>query len=469
MNVGIVGGGISGLSSALILTRNGISVTLFEATDRLGGRIYTHHFPPCADGEDPYFEAGAMRIPCTTIHRPTFDLIKYVNRLVPAHTRMRLIKYVMKHENNMDYVEGQQTRAHSVSLKRECGVPEEYLGQSAQELLKPVLGPWITQLTNDFEGGFQSALQFDELSFRQYLRHVIRWPHEVIDFVEMRTSQTNQYDLSFMEVLLQYLDFGTKEWVTINGGMSRLVDAMALLVGGHNIHLNHPVTGFHSHSNGKISLFFNGAEPQVFDKVIMAVPLPALQNIRSRPRWNPAKEQAIRSIYYEPLYKMGLHFRTRFWERSRRPCFGGQSNTDLRIRWIIYPSHGLGAQGSGVLLIYCWMTDAARWAAMSFQERVGLALHDLGVFFAAEDETLNVSDEFIEAFDMLWSSHSSTGGCMYLPGQFTRFAEEVGRPEGNVYFAGEHLSRHHAWMTGAILSASAAVQQMLLNRRTARL
>lgn len=251
--------------------------------------------------------------------------------------------------------------------------------------------------------------------------------------------------------------------------MSRLIDVMALLVGSHNIHLNRPVGAVHVHDNGKISLSCNGAETRVFDKVIMAVPLPALQNISNRPRWSPAKEQAIRRTYYEPLYKMGLHFRTRFWEKVQRPCFGGQSTTDLRIRWIIYPSHDLGAQGSGVLLIYCWMTDAARWGAMSFKERVELALHDLGVFFAANGEMVNIRKEFIQAFDMVWSSDSSTGGCMYLPGHFSRSAQEVGKPEGNIYFTGEHLSRHHAWMTGAIVSASAAVRQVLLNKRTSRL
>ncbi|KAL2848183.1 hypothetical protein BJY01DRAFT_234039 [Aspergillus pseudoustus] len=390
-------------------------VTLFEATDRLGGRIYTHHITPRADGEDPYFEAGAMRIPRTRVHRPTFDLIRYLNRLVPSHLRLELIPYIMAHKNNMDFVRGQKRK----------GDDEEYCGQSARDLLKPVIGPWITQLTNSYIDGVHQALQFDELSFRQYLRQVTKWPHEVIDFVEMMTSQTNQYDFSFFEVILQYLDFGTKEWATIKGGMSRLIDVMALLVGSHNIHLNRRVSAVHVHANGKIGLSFNGAEIRVFDKVIMAVPLPALQNISSRPRWSPVKEQAIRSPYYEPLYKMGLHFRN-------------TSTTDLRIRWIIYLSHDL-------------------------------ALHDLGVFFGANDEMVNIRKEFIQAFDMIWSSDSSTGGCMYLPGQFSRSAQEVGKPEGNIFFAGEHLSRRHAWLTGAIVSASAVVQQVLLNRRTSRL
>lgn len=210
MHVGIVGGGISGLYSAMLLLRKGIAVTLFEATDRLGGRIYTFHFPPRELDEDPYFEAGAMRIPCTSIHRPVFDLVRYLNRQISREMRIEFIPYIIAHEKNMAFVRGKKRQANDIDLATELGLPEEYCGQSAQDLLGGVVGQWVTLLANDFEAGFEDVLQYDELSFRQYLRQIVQWPHEVIDFVEMMTSQTNQYDLSFTEVILQYLDFGTK-------------------------------------------------------------------------------------------------------------------------------------------------------------------------------------------------------------------------------------------------------------------
>jgi monoamine oxidase len=55
----IIGGGVAGLTVAYeLLTRTSAKVTLFEATDRLGGRVRTHRF----DGAS-YGELGAMRIP----------------------------------------------------------------------------------------------------------------------------------------------------------------------------------------------------------------------------------------------------------------------------------------------------------------------------------------------------------------------------------------------------------------------
>lgn len=49
MQVGIVGAGISGLSAALILRREGHKVTIFEAGSRLDGRIFTYRFDQDVD------------------------------------------------------------------------------------------------------------------------------------------------------------------------------------------------------------------------------------------------------------------------------------------------------------------------------------------------------------------------------------------------------------------------------------
>ena len=59
----ILGAGMAGLVSAYELSRLGHEVTIYEASSRLGGRVWTKRF---FDGQ--YHEFGAMRIPQTHDH-----------------------------------------------------------------------------------------------------------------------------------------------------------------------------------------------------------------------------------------------------------------------------------------------------------------------------------------------------------------------------------------------------------------
>ena len=54
----VLGAGIAGLVAAYELQKLGHSVEVIEASDRIGGRVFTH---PFKDGQ--YNELGAMRIP----------------------------------------------------------------------------------------------------------------------------------------------------------------------------------------------------------------------------------------------------------------------------------------------------------------------------------------------------------------------------------------------------------------------
>ena len=80
----IVGGGISGLYTAYILKFLGIKYEILEANpDRMGGRIYTHHFTPEQTEQTEktkpshdYYDIGAMRFPGSPIMARTFDLFR---------------------------------------------------------------------------------------------------------------------------------------------------------------------------------------------------------------------------------------------------------------------------------------------------------------------------------------------------------------------------------------------------------
>ena len=74
MKIGIIGAGVAGLTAAFELREFGFDITVLEATERIGGRVFTHYFD---QDKKLYGELGAMRIPKT--HRSTMYYIDKFN------------------------------------------------------------------------------------------------------------------------------------------------------------------------------------------------------------------------------------------------------------------------------------------------------------------------------------------------------------------------------------------------------
>ncbi len=464
---------MAGLYAGLLLQKHGHRVRIFEGTDRVGGRVYTHYF---TQEQDQFFEAGAMRLPRSSFQTYTFDLIDWLRQFrLPEDRKVELIPYILSAPGNRLYVNGVRGDGYQVTSTTPASinweVPDEYKNKTANQLLQSAIGRFIKMLEADFDNGFKELVEkYDNFSFRFYLVSVLSWPTSVIDFVETVASQTNQFALSVPEMVMQNMDFDTKHWFTIKNGMSRLPSAMSYLLGYKNITYGARVTGVRNENNGKVTITgigYNGRIEAKFDKVILAIPPAALKMIADRPRWSIPKELAIRSMHFEALYKMGLRFKTRFWERvAPKSTQGGQSTTDLPIRWVVYPSNGIGKDGPGVLLVYAWMTDATTWLPLAPTERRSLALFCLAEMYNGEMDTqthtkIDVYNLLIGTSDAVWSTKSATGDAMFLPGQFASRFEPARKPEGNIFFAGEHLSRHHTWIAGALESGHNAVCDMI--------
>lgn len=95
----VVGAGLAGLVAASLLKNAGHNVTILEANDRIGGRVYTSRSPFSAG---LYFNVGPMRIP--DIHSLTLEYIK----------KFRLSTNVFLNRTPMDsiYANGVKTRLH---------------------------------------------------------------------------------------------------------------------------------------------------------------------------------------------------------------------------------------------------------------------------------------------------------------------------------------------------------------------
>jgi monoamine oxidase len=157
-----------------------------------------------------------------------------------------------------------------------------------------------------------------------------------------------------------------------------------------------------------------------------------------------------------PRSKILLQVRSRFWERTDG-ILGGTTTTDLPIRRLVYPSHSDPEERRGVLLAsYTWGQDAIRWAALPEEDRITLALKDVAKIHP------QVLEEYEGGASHAWHSDPWAGGAfaLFAPGQEAALHSDALRPEGRVYFAGEHCSLWHAWIQGALESGIRAAQQI---------
>ncbi|MBH31155.1 MAG: L-amino-acid oxidase [Candidatus Marinimicrobia bacterium] len=105
-NVIIIGAGMAGLVAAYELKRAGHSVTILEARDRIGGRVFTVH-PPFSD--EHFAEAGAARIPLD--HDLTIDYAEHFDlKLDPFYPQsgsfVDLADGTRSVISNLDFLEG---------------------------------------------------------------------------------------------------------------------------------------------------------------------------------------------------------------------------------------------------------------------------------------------------------------------------------------------------------------------------
>jgi monoamine oxidase len=256
--VAIVGGGIAGLSALHHLTRAGVDARLYEARNRLGGRMYTQR---SADGQ--LFEAGGQLV--NSDHADMHALAK---------------------EFAVPLVDRKSGPHRSVVLADGAVAPQAELAR----LLTP-LAARIARDSEAVDADPRTAAAIDRLSVAQYLdRHaaLISDPR-VRALIEssIRTeygSEANkasalQLIFNLPTVKGEHVEVlaGSDERYVIAGGSGRLADAIA------DAHRDRIETGRRlraiRETGSGIRLEFLDGTQAMTDTVIVAVPAPILRQI----------------------------------------------------------------------------------------------------------------------------------------------------------------------------------------------
>ena len=249
----------------------------------------------------------------------------------------------------------------------------------------------------------------------------------------------------------------------------------------------------HVPDNVKILVTIEGKESKKeerkYEAVFNSAPLGAMQRMDLRGlNLNWGTKQAIRSLGYGASCKVGIKFSYRWWveEESLSITKGGVGKTDLPIRNCVYPSYNLTKADAskpqdpkpGVLLCsYTWSQEAQRIGALinkgsdpqSESELKALLIDNLARLHSKTPDKYDelhkmIREAYITHFAYDWSTDPGTSGAFayFGPGQFgAMYPWIANRNDGNHIIIGEAASAHHAWVVGALESATRGVYQFL--------
>ncbi|MBO9130721.1 flavin monoamine oxidase family protein [Bacillus sp. 165] len=439
----IIGAGMAGLVGASLLKGAGHKITLLEADERVGGRVYTIR-SPFSDGL--YFNAGAMRIPNN--HSLTLEYIKKFT--LPTNP------FINQTKADIIYANGILTRLnvfeHNPSILHYPVAPHER-GKTAEELLYSAIQPIIDFINQDPVRNWPLIeTRFRNCSLGTFLNSY--FSDGANDMIGVLLDLEAYMGMSFIEALRELnLLTSTMYFYEITGGMDRLPKAFLPQL-QEDILFHQKMNRIIQADNAVTIHAIHQKTSEIYtvtgDFAIVTVPFSALRFVKIEPyhSFSYMKRKAIRELNYMSATKIAIQFKHRFWEKTGQK--GGKSITDLPIRFTYYPSYGIGTEGPAVVLAsYTWADEALTVSSLSDEERIRYALQNLSEMYGKQ-----VYSEFISGASFSWSQNPYSCGAFtaFKPGQQKELYPSITVPEERVYFAGEHTTLSHAWIQGAIES-----------------
>ncbi len=453
-SVVILGGGIAGMTTALEMTRLGYACTILEATARAGGRnrtirggdvvIETDSTQVCMFDfdNDLYFNPGPARIPhhhefllgycrefgvaleiftndnrSALLHSTnSFGGQPQIARHVIADTRGNIARLLALavNQNALDQELSAADKTNILNLLRSFGDLSgsfDYTGTSRAGF------PGQEDTGSRQRGELVNPLQLQELLGETF------W----------QNRQDFAHGLDQQSTMLQPV-----------GGMDRIGIAFEAQV-VQDIIYEAEVTNIQNIAGGVQINYDRIGNPMSLnaDYCICAIPAYVLRGIANN--FAASHRDAVDNFAYAAAGKIAFQSR-RFWEQGHN-IYGGISWTTQDITQIWYPNNGFGQVNGVVVGAYLFGGSAGNnFANQALQTRIDTTVTQASVLHP------EFGAEAIHGISVSWPKIPFQLGAWGVsdPGILLT-------PDGNIFFAGEHLSILQGWQEGAVLSAYHAI------------
>jgi monoamine oxidase len=449
----VVGAGLAGLTCAYRLRQAGRIATVYEASDRVGGRCWTIR-GTFADGQLGEHGGELIDQGHTHIRQLSQQLGLTLDNLLAAEVNGTDPGYFLdgaaySYAQATDDLAGIWQSIHSDVVA--ASYPTLYNSFTARgaELDRLSVRDWINQ---NVPGGIVSKLG-------QLL--------EVAYTIEYGADTTDQSSLNML-YLLGYAGPGnlrifgkSNEKYRVRGGNDQIPGRLAAELSAQLV-VDHALVAIRENTDSTYTLTLQAGSATrtvTADRVVLALPFSVLKSVdHKRAGFKPLKLTAIKELGMGTNAKLHAQFTTRHWQGLG--CNGETfADTGYQNTWDVSRAQP-GA--SGILVDYTGGTIGASFGSGTPTQRAQQFLTQLEPVLPGITTRWNgrATVDFWVANPWAKGSYS-----YWKPGQYTRFAgverEREGRAQ-NCHFAGEHTSiDFQGYLNGAVETGMRAADEVL--------
>ncbi len=469
--IAIVGAGIAGLTCAMTLHDAGYPATVFESSDRLGGRMHSNwtywndgqHTEWCGamiDSKHVHMHALAHRF-----NQPLIDT------WAPLAPHARDTSYFHRAYYPMTRADHDFEPVYRVLREQIARIGEQPTWDTATPLAREFdhmsMAQWIDRYVPGGRTSQLGALIDDALS-NEY--GVDSAEQSSLNLIYMLGIQEHYGDHGGEMNVLGYSD----QRYTTRYGNQRLAMAVANSLPKGSIRFEHRLAAIAKRPRGDYQLTFttpHGTVREIYDRVVLAIPFMVLRGLDyAHAGFDARKRMAIERLGYGEHTKLHVQFDGKPWY-GKGPWphpLDGQIWTDTGFQNSI--DFSLGQHGpSGIIERFTYGTAAmvgVPGRPYADAQQSPEVRHVVARFF----EQL---DEIWPGVSQHWNGKATVGNAQadpnilasyscWLVGQYTTIAGYERVRQGRVHFAGEHCSvENQGFMEGGAETGIAAGKEIL--------
>ena len=440
LSIAIVGAGLAGLNCAYQLKKKGFDATIYEGSNRIGGRVLTRQN---FIAQGTYTECGGEFI--DTGHKHMRDLagefgLTLLDTDTPSESGLL---------NDTFYIDGQH---YSEAQVINAFLP--YANTIASDIQ--------SLPTNfDFTNYTPSVQQFDSISISQYFDQIgmpstlfLRKGLEQAYNTEYGREVNDQSAINFLFLFTinpgnaSYDIFGlSDERFKVMGGNQQIVDQLANNLVGQ-IQLQRKLTRITLNANGQYVIRFQTGPNVTADVCVITIPFTMLRQVDlsglNLPAW---KTNAIQHLGYGTNSKLLLGFTGKQWRNlghSGGIFSNGAPSNPTEFIQTGWDNTRLQTGSNGGYTVYQGGYQGLNLNLSQTQ----VMLDQLDAMWPGTAAQFNGTSKLIH-----WPSHpwSLASYACWRVGQVTTIMGAEGKNVGNLYFAGEHCS---LWFQGYMEGAA---------------